>query len=168
MNNLTRIGLNQALKGIFGADSIITNGLKNSIMGKVTIKANYLLRKENMSYNPSLLMFDLPTLVDKMKHKQSWANGELNAMILLKTPNKQIVLTAMHNGTEIESFQSNDSITFQIIEGQLIFHTREETVTLDKGQLLTLHESIKYRLTSKEETVLLLTIASGALEFSEN
>ena len=113
-------------------------------------------------------MFDLPALVDKMKHKQSWANGELNAMILLKTPNKQIVLTAMHDGTEIQSFQSNDSITFQIIEGQLMFHTREESVTLDEGQLLTLHENIKYSLTTKEETVLLLTIASGALEFSEN
>jgi quercetin dioxygenase-like cupin family protein len=137
-------------------------------MGKVTIKANYLLQKENMSNNPSLLMFDLPTLVAKMKHKQSWVNGELNAMILLKTPNKQIVLTAMHDGTEIQSFQSNDSITFQIIEGQLIFHTKEESVTLDEGQLLTLHENIKYRLTTKEETVLLLTIASGALEFSEN
>lgn len=168
MNTLTCIGLNQILNGIFGADSIIAKGLKNSIMGKVTIKANYLLRKENMSNNPSLLMFDLPTLVDKMKHKQSWANGDLNAMILLKTPNKQIVLTAMHDGTEIQSFQSNDSITFQIIEGQLMFHTREESVTLDEGQLLTLHEKIKYSLTTKEETVLLLTIASGALEFSEN
>jgi len=137
-------------------------------MGKVTIKANYFLHKENMSYNPSLLMFDLPALVDKMKHKQNWTNGELNAMILLKTPNKQIVLTTMHDGTEIQSFQSNDSITFQIIEGQLMFHTREESVTLDEGQLLTLHENIKYSLTTKEETVLLLTIASGALEFSEN
>ena len=137
-------------------------------MGKVKIKANYLLHKENTSYNPSLLMFDLPALVDKMKHKQSWVNGELNAMILLKTPNKQIVLTAMHDGTEIQSFQSNDSITFQIIEGQLMFHTRKESVTLDEGKLLTLHENIKYSLTTKEETVLLLTIASGALEFSEN
>ena len=136
-------------------------------MGKVTIKANYLLHKENMSYNPSLLMFDLPALVDKMKHKQSWANGELNAMILLKTPNKQIVLTAMHDGTEIQSFQSNDSITFQIIEGQLMFHTREESVTLDEGQLLTLHENIKYRLTTKEETVLLLTIENSVFQTAE-
>ena len=137
-------------------------------MGKVTFNANYLPRKDTYTGNPALLLFDLPTLVDKMKHKQSWANGELSAMILLRTPNKQIVLTAMHDGTEIQSFQSNDSITFQIIEGQLMFHTREESVTLDEGQLLTLHENIKYSLTTKEETVLLLTIASGALEFSEN
>jgi len=137
-------------------------------MGKVTFKANYLLQKDNLSCSPSLLMFDLPTLVDSMKHKPSWVNGELNAMILLKTPNKQIILTAMHEGTEIESFQSNDSITFQILEGQAIFQTPKESVILDKGQLLTLHENTKYSLTSMEDTVLLLTIASGVLELSQN
>jgi len=137
-------------------------------MGKLTFNANYLPRKDINTGNPALLLFDLPTLVDKMKHKQSWANGELSAMILLKTPNKQMVLTAMHDGTEIQSFQSDDSITFQIIEGQLIFHTRKESITLVKGQLLTLHENIKYSLNSREETVLLLTIASGVLNFSEN
>lgn len=137
-------------------------------MGKETFKANYFVYKENALLNPSLLIFDLPTLVERMKHKQSWANGELNAMILLKTPEKQIVLTAIHDGTEIESFQSNDSITFQIIEGKLMFHTRKKSVTLDKGQLLTLHENIKYSLTSKEETVLLMTIVSGVLQLSVN
>ena len=137
-------------------------------MGKESFKANYRLYKDDKSCNTSLLVFDLPTLVDKMKHKQSWANGELNAMVLLKTPDKQIILTAIHDATEIQSFQSNNSITFQIIEGKLMFHIRKESITLDAGQLLTLHENIKYSLTTKEETVLLLTIASGALQLSEN
>lgn len=137
-------------------------------MEKESFKANYLVHKDNKSHNPSLLIFDLPTLVEKMKLKQSWAKGELNSLILLKTPDKQIVLTTLHTGTEIQSFQSNDSITVQIIEGKLMFHTRKESVNLDKGQILTLHENIKYSLTSKEETVLLLTIASGALQLSKN
>ena len=89
-------------------------------------------------------------------------------MILLKSPDKQIVLTALHEGTEINSFQSNDSITFQIIEGKLKFQTRKESVTLNKGQLLTLHENIKYSLTTSEETVFLLTIANSTLKQAEN
>ena len=137
-------------------------------MGKETFKASYLLQKDNLSASSSLLMFDLPTLVDSMKHKQSWVNGELNSIVLLRTPIKQIILTAMHDWTEIESFQSNDSITFQIIEGQAILQTRKESVILDKGQLLTLYENTKYSLTSLEDTVLLLTIASGVLQLSQN
>lgn len=107
----------------------------------------------------TLLAFDLPSLIATMKQSYTWANGELNAMILLKSPEKQIILTAMHEGTEILSFQANDSVTFQIIEGKLRFHHRKDIVTLNKGQLMTLNDNIKYRLTSDEETVFLLTIS---------
>ncbi len=115
------------------------------------------------SYGASLHAFDLPALIENMKLSHTWIKGELNATILLKRPDKKIVLTAIHEGTEIRSFQSNDSTTFQIIEGKLKFRTRKESVTLDKGQFLTLHDNIKYRLTSKEETVFLLTITKGVL-----
>lgn len=98
-----------------------------------------------------------------MKQSSSWANGELNAMVLLKSSEKQIVLTALPEGTEIDSFQLNDSVTFQIIEGKLRFDSRDESIVISKDQLLTLHENIKYRLISMEETVFLLIIAGGIL-----
>ena len=110
----------------------------------------------------SLITFDLPSLIKKLKHKRSWARGELNAMILLKSHDKKIVLTALHEDTEINFFQSNDSSTFQIIEGKLMFQTLNKSVTLDKGQLLTFHENTNYSLTANEETVFLLTIANGS------
>ena len=109
----------------------------------------------------TLLGFNLPSLIATMKQSYTWANGELNALILLKSPEKQIILTAIHVGTEIKSFQSNDSITFQIIEGRLRFHIRKDILTLNEGQLMTLHENIKYRLTTQEETVFLLTISDS-------
>jgi len=137
-------------------------------MEKETLKARSSLYHDIGSFNPAVFVFDLPSLVEKMKQKRSWAKGKLNAMILMKTPNKKIVLTTLHVGIEIKSFQSNDSITFQVIEGKLQFHSRKESVTLDKGELLTLHENIKYSLTTKEKTVLLLTIASGGLLLSVN
>ncbi len=133
-----------------------------------TLNTKPPIPKDNRSLNSSLFSFDLPILIENMKHSHTWEKGELNAMILLKSPGKQIVLTALHEGTEINSFQSNDSITFQIIEGELKFHARKESVTLNKGQLLTLHENIKYSLTTMEETVFLLTIANGTLQPAEN
>ena len=108
--------------------------------------------------------FDLPALVEKMKQKPAWVKGELNAMILLKSTNKEIVLATLHEGTEINSFHSNDSITLQILEGKLKFRNRKESVTLDKGQLLVVQENINFSLTTGEETVFLLTIASSVLQ----
>ena len=136
-------------------------------MGNEIFKITPQIQQVNKSLD-SLPFFDLPTLVEKMKHEHSWENGELNAMVLLKTPSNQMVLTILHSKTEIQSFQANDSITFQIVEGCLTFHTRKKSIDLDKGQILSLRENIKYSLTAKEETVLLLIIESGALEYSKN
>lgn len=133
-----------------------------------TLNARSALSDVFGSQNPLSFTFDLPTLIENMKNSHSWANGELNSIILLKTPDKKIMLTALHKGTEIDSFQANDSITFQIIEGKLKFHTRRESVILEKGQSLTLHEKIKYSLLTKEETVYLLTISSGTLRPVQN
>jgi quercetin dioxygenase-like cupin family protein len=137
-------------------------------MWKKMSNENLLFYKNTNSLNPSLLLFDFPTLIGKMKLKHTWVKGDLETMILLKIPTKQIVLTALHEGTEIQSFQSNESITFQVIEGKMQFHSRKGSVNLDKGQLLTLSENINYRLTTNVETVLLLTITSGSIQLSEN
>ena len=104
--------------------------------------------------------YDLPLLIGKLKQSHSWAMGELNNMILLNSPEKQIVLTALHKKTEVESFQKSDSISFQIIEGEVRFSTRQESLHLKQGQLLTLSEKVKYSFTADEETVLLLTISN--------
>ena len=133
-----------------------------------TLNMNRPHTRNGKSSGCTLLGFNLPSLIATMKQSDTWANGELNALILLKSPEKQIILTAMHEGTEIESFQSNDSITFQIIEGRLKFHLRKDTVTLNEGQLMTLDENINYRLSSQVETVFLLTISDTVARTSAN
>jgi quercetin dioxygenase-like cupin family protein len=133
-----------------------------------TLKAKLPLTKNKRSSDCTLLGFNLPSLIATMKQSYTWANGELNALTLLKSPKKQIILTAMHEGTEIKSFQSDDSITFQIIEGKLRFHIRKDSITLNEGQLMTLDENIKYSLTTQEETVFLLTISNGITRAANN
>ena len=105
--------------------------------------------------------FDLPSLIATMKQSQTWTNGELNSLVLLNNPEKQIILAAMHEGTEIESFQENDSVSFQIIEGLVKFHARKSTVTIREGQLMKLEENIKYSLIAGEDTIFLMTISNG-------
>ena len=137
-------------------------------MEKESLKIKAPLLKENCSQNGLSVTFDIPNLIEQMKHQHIWTKGKPNSMILLKCPDKQMVLIAMHEGSGIKSFQSNDSVTFQIIEGKLKIHTRNDSVTLGKDQLLTLHDNIKYSLTTKEETVFILTIANGLLQYIEN
>ena len=108
--------------------------------------------------NFSKLKFDLPMLIENMKHEPGWEKGELNSMILLKSPEKKIILTIMHEDTEVRSAQVNSSVTFQVIEGKLIFHIREESIILKNGESLTIYEKVKYKFDSMEESSFILTL----------
>ena len=106
---------------------------------------------------PSSLTYDLPRLIGIMKLEPKWEKGELNTMILLKSPLKKILLTILHEGTEIVSYQSGKSLTLQIIEGKLNLHIKNESVILKSNELFTLSENVKYSFESMEDTVFLLT-----------
>ncbi len=124
--------------------------------------------EEDSLANDSSFPYDLAGLIEDMKKSQNWAHGDLRTMVLLKMPEKQIVLTAIHEETEIKSYQSSDSISIEIIEGKLKFKTRRKTEILSEGQALTLYENTKYSLTSKMDTVILLTILNSKPEQAEN
>jgi len=137
-------------------------------MDKESLKTGTPLIKDISSLNMSLLTFDLPNLIRMMKHEHISSKEEPDSMILLNCLDKKVVLILLHAGTGFRSFQSNDSVTFQVIEGKLTYHSHKESVSLEKDQFLTLDEKIDYNLTTNEETVILLTIANSNLQYTEN
>jgi hypothetical protein len=128
-------------------------------------KDNLLLtpfpQSDNGSFNASYLSIHLPALIDNMKHDKMWKKGKLSSMILLKSPEKKVVLTLIPEGTEISSFQTNDSATFQIAEGRLVFYFEDEYVNLNTNEILTINKKIDYSYYSIVDTALLLTLISG-------
>lgn len=125
--------------------------------GSFNTSASYT---ETTKKNGSFSSFDLPVLIENLKHDQAWQKGEMKAMILLKNPSKKIVLAVLHDQTEINSIQTNYSTTIKIIEGKVKFHVGKNCLILKKGELLSLTEKIKYSINSLEETALLIILAS--------
>jgi len=132
-----------------------------------TIIANQV-DKIRSKHNDQTLPFDLPALIESMKQSYSWVNKELNALILSRDRKNQVILTTIHDGTEIESFQSKDSITFRILQGKLRFHSQGNSVILNNGQVMTYSKKTKYRLTTNEDTIFLLSISDGQQETFHN
>jgi quercetin dioxygenase-like cupin family protein len=120
-------------------------------------------------YDALLPASNLPKIIENLKNANAKVRKkQLNSMILLKKPDKQVVITTLKRGVEIESFQSNNSVTFQIIQGKMKFRTYKESVTLERGQVLTLHENTRYCLAAIDESVLLLTVSTMTFEPSQN
>jgi quercetin dioxygenase-like cupin family protein len=94
-----------------------------------------------------------------MKQSYTWGNCQLNSLVLSKSHDKKVILTAMRKGTEIKYFQTNDPTTFKVIKGKLKFHNSTETIILNEGQFVTIDENTEYNIMTQEFTLILLTIS---------
>ncbi|MGE5457871.1 MAG: hypothetical protein ACM3RX_05915 [Methanococcaceae archaeon] len=110
--------------------------------------------------NGQFSSFNIPEIIEDLKNDKNWRNGELVSVILLKSPSLKVLLTLLHEGTEVISYQSNDSTTFEVIEGSLILHIRNESVIINEGETLTLKEKIKFSFDTIEKTAFLMTLVS--------
>jgi len=133
---------------------------KKMFTEKMISAAIPLIHTDTRSFNASFLALELPSLIEKMKENTSRKKGSPNTMVLLDSPSRKIVLTILDKGIEIISSQTNNSITFHLLEGKLILRIREGAVTLNKGEIFILHEKTKYSINSMEETSYLSTVTS--------
>ncbi|MEO8514446.1 MAG: cupin domain-containing protein [Ignavibacteria bacterium] len=67
----------------------------------------------------------------------------------------------MKKDTVLPAHKTDNSISFHVLEGQLEFTTDEKSVILGKGQFLTLQAEIQHVVKAFEESVFLLTLATG-------
>jgi len=108
----------------------------------------------------NLLTFCLPDIIEKIKAEDA-ENGSRNAITLMKNSNMRIVLIILHAGAEMNFHECSNTISVQVIEGEISFQTHNQSIHLTTGALLSCHEEYHHTLTAVEETVLLLTIAIG-------
>ncbi len=117
---------------------------------------------DNRLIDLSSIKINLFDLINNMKSSLVTSGKKLKSVILVNKSDVKVLITALQDKTEITSFQSDDSINIQLLEGKLRLHTRKESVVLNKGNFITITEKVKYQLTPLEETVFLLTIANQA------
>lgn len=124
--------------------------------------------KNTVSQMSSFPGYNLSSLILKMRENDDWKNGELHSSILLNSPSKKIVLTIMHDHTEVKSFQSGDSVAIQLIEGKMKIKTSRESVILEQGQLLVLNDKERFSFITIEESSFILTILTGSFSLNVN
>lgn len=122
-------------------------------------------RREMLNVLPldaPLLTFDLPDLVRRIKSQEGWRKAGRNTIPLFKTDRMRGVLLALSAGTAISSHRADGPITLQVLEGRIRFSAESRTVTLGRGQLLTLQAGLPHAVEAEEESVFLLTVAPAS------
>jgi quercetin dioxygenase-like cupin family protein len=118
---------------------------------------------ESAMYNEkrALNSSDLSVLIANLKNEETWEQGELKSAVLLRSPSKKIILTVLHKGTEISSFQSDDSVTVQVIEGNLKLNYENKIFNLRKGEIMIIKDRAKYKIDSVEDSAFLMILTTG-------
>ncbi|HEX2920148.1 MAG TPA: hypothetical protein VHO50_03180 [Bacteroidales bacterium] len=106
----------------------------------------------------------LKKIISNLKAEKKWTDGELNSVILVNSSSYKVLLTVLHEGSEVITYQANDSITLQIIEGSLLLHLKEEKIALGEGEMITINEKVRYSFDAVEDTAFLLTLVSEEIE----
>lgn len=109
--------------------------------------------------NPDLVQMDLNQFVLQIKGESTWAESDRNSMTIFKSDTMRIVLLGLHENAELKTHQANGVISVQVLEGRINFVTEQKTVSLEKGQMIALHENIPHSVMALTETFFLLTLA---------
>ena len=111
-----------------------------------------------------LVDIDLPMFIKQIKQESTWKESDRNAITVFKTNGLRIVLIALHKGAEMAKHIAKGMISVQVLEGQLQFNIDMESIELNKGQMLALHERIPHSVLAMTESVFLLTLTTTLQE----
>lgn len=108
----------------------------------------------------ALVTIDLLSFTKQIREEKAWTDSDRNAITVFKTDGMRIVLIALHKDAEMKKHTADGMISIQVIEGQILFTTEEQSVEFGKGEMLALHENVPHSVLAKEETIFLLTLTT--------
>ena len=108
----------------------------------------------------ALVTIDLRNFTNQIRQEKAWTDNDRNAITVFKTDGMRIVLITLHKDAEMIKHTADGMISLQVMEGQILFTTEEQSVEIRQGEMLALHENIPHSVLAKEETIFLLTFTT--------
>ena len=107
-----------------------------------------------------LVTIDLRSFTKQIREEKAWKDSDRNAITVFKTNGMRIVLIALHKNAEMAKHTADGMISVQVMEGQILFTTEEQSVELGQGEMLALHKNVPHSVLAREETIFLLTLTT--------
>ena len=108
--------------------------------------------------NAPMVEMDLNRFITQVREESTWKDTDHNAITIYKDEKVRLVLIGMHAQAELKTHTAPGLICVQVLEGSINFTAEDRTATLQKGQMVTLHERIPHSVVAVEESFFLLTV----------
>jgi quercetin dioxygenase-like cupin family protein len=110
-----------------------------------------------------LQVFSLASYASALRSQPVYARTGRDGMTLVETEGLRVVLEVLHGGAELLEHRALGPITLQVLEGEVRFHTGEETFRVPAGGVLGLPAGRPHAVEAVRDSAFLLTIASVTL-----
>lgn len=111
--------------------------------------------------NAPLVEMDLNKFIAQLKQETTWAESDHNSITIFKSDNVTIVLIGMHENAEFKKHTAKGSIHVQVLDGKIDLSVEQQTVSLEKGQMIALQAQIPHSVLALNESFFLLTMVLG-------
>lgn len=110
--------------------------------------------------NAALVEIDLNKFTTQLKSETTWTDSDHNAITVFKSENITIVLIGMHENAALKTHTAKGDIHVQVLEGQVNFMAEQQTILLDKGNMIALEANIPHSVLAIKESFILLTLTT--------
>jgi quercetin dioxygenase-like cupin family protein len=102
---------------------------------------------------------NVPEFIRQIKEEPAWKKSDRNAITIYKTNGMRIVLIALHEDAVMEKHTTNGVVSVQVLDGEVVFNTQENSIVLRKGEMIALHRNVPHSVAATKESVFLLTVS---------
>ncbi len=107
-------------------------------------------------------VLDLEAEASALFDEPEWADRDRNSRTIATSDRLRVTLTALRTSAELGSDGNDDTLAVQVLRGRVTVELGGGAADLSAGQLATMAEPGPWRLRAAEDTLLLLTVATGS------
>jgi quercetin dioxygenase-like cupin family protein len=108
--------------------------------------------------NAAMVDMDLNQFIAQIRSESTWKEGCHNSITVFKSDKLRLVLIGLHARAELKEHQAAALIIVHVLQGKIAFTANEQTLLLEKGQMVALHEKILHKVHAEEESFFLLSL----------
>lgn len=101
----------------------------------------------------------LADAVAQILNERDWRGADHTALTLRHAPALRQVLIALRRDGQLAEHQAAGEIAIQVLQGEIVVDVAEGSHTLVEGDLLNVAPGLPHRVTARQESVFLLTLA---------
>jgi len=108
--------------------------------------------------NARLVEIDLNKFIAELKQETTWADSDRNSITVFKSNTSTMVMIGLHKNAELKEHTAIGNISVQVLEGEINFVAEQQTLSMVKGQMITLAANIPHSVIALQESFFLLTL----------